>query len=157
MKANTVISSFLLLIAFSCSATDISQADKEKMISLMQDAAPYAAGMGKSGDDVCREMSNDMVIKYGNQLSKLGETPSHIRDSSYGICISAISSAESSRSENELDMWKTSALANVDRQLQGDTRNPSPKQFLIESINNSVKIARPFYFMKELSIKYSSR
>lgn len=157
MKINAIISVLMLIFSFYCSATNISQADKEKMMSLMRDAEPYAAGMGKSGDEACRDMSNDMVAKYGPELSKIGETPSHIRDSSYSLCINAISSAEEARSESELDMWKTSALTNVNQQLQNDTRVPSPKTFLTEAINTSVKIARPFYFMKELSVKYNLR
>ncbi|ELX9578571.1 hypothetical protein SLJ66_001940 [Escherichia coli] len=160
---NKVVFAAALLLSFTCIASPATQMDADKksemdkLMSLMRAAGPYAPGMGKSGDEVCKKMADDMVTKYGSHLSQLGKSPTDIRDSSYGLCVNAISSAENARSENEVEMWKTSALKNVEDQLQGDTRAYSPREFLIESINNSVRIARPFYFMKELSVKYNVR
>lgn len=161
MKINTAFLSIAFLFTCSCVAAPANnmdaekKADMDKLMELMMAAAPYAPGMGKSGDEVCREMSDDMVKKYGNQLSQLGKSPADIRDSAYGICVNSITSAENARSEREVEMWKTSAIKNVDDQFKNDTRVPSPRDFLIESINNSTRIARPFYFMRELSIKYN--
>lgn len=163
MKIKTAIYALTLMMTFSSFAGSPQgpqqekekNEDMEKMMSLLRNSEPYVAGMGRSAVEVCMDMANDMVKKYGDQLSQLGDPPSKVRDSSYGICLDGIRSAESANSENEIEMWNKSALKNVDDQLKNDPRGPYPREFLTESIRNSVRIAKPIYFMKELNAKYN--
>ena len=147
--------SILLIIAilsvYSLSAHAISDKDKEQMMSLMKDASPYVAGMGKNVDEVCSAMANDMVKKYGNQLSETGKSPSEIRDSASGICLDAAASASSAKSIDEVSMWKRAAMQNINQTFHGE--NSPARDFLTETIEHSEKMAKPIAFMMELSKK----
>lgn len=147
MKCNFLI--IAIFSVFSLTANAVSDKDREQMLSLMKDAAPYAAGMGKSVDEVCSDMANDMVKKYGNQLSEIGKTPSEIRDSASGICLDAASAASSAQSIDEVSMWKKSAMQNINQTFHGET-SPA-RDFLVETIEHSEKMAKPIAFMMELN------
>lgn len=153
MNRNVVILAISILFPLTSNSNQLTSSERDKMLSLMKDAEPYVVGMGKSAVEVCHNMANDMVSKYGKILSEIGKSPSEIRGSSLGICLDAVSSSENAQSSSELDMWKTSSLKTIEQQLNGDARKPSPKDFLIESVNTSVRIAKPIYYMKELSEK----
>ncbi|EHH8654385.1 hypothetical protein MOX61_005354, partial [Escherichia coli] len=79
MKSRFFTIAIFSSVLLSLTAYAASDKDKEKMMSLIKDASPYVAGMGKSIDEVCQDMANDMVKKYGNQLSAIGKSPSDIR------------------------------------------------------------------------------
>lgn len=121
------------------------------MMSLIKDASPYAAGMGKSAHEVCQEMANDMVKKYGNQLSAKGRAPSEIRESAYGICLDATSSAASAKSMDEVTMWKNAAMKHISTTFEGVSADSPERRFLVESITLSEKIANPIAFAMEIS------
>lgn len=139
------------LATYSLTANAISDKDKEQMMSLMKDASPYVAGMGKSVDEVCSDLANDMVKKYGNQLSGTGKSPSDIRDSASGICLDAASTASSAQSIDEVSMWKKSAMQNINQTFHGES-SPA-RDFLIDTIEHSEKMAKPIAYMMELSKK----
>ncbi|EFD9711413.1 hypothetical protein CLN64_004960 [Escherichia coli] len=120
-------------------------------MSLIKDASPYVAGMGKSIDEVCQDMANDMVKKYGNQLSAIGKSPSDIRDSSYGICFDAASSASLSQSIEEVSMWKNAAMQNINATFRGENEQSPARKFLVETIDHSEKMAKTIAFMREIS------
>lgn len=145
----------LLVLAMMCTASfsthAISERDKAEMMSLINDASPYVVGMGKSVDEVCSGMANDMVKKYGYKLSDAGKSPSEIRDSASGICLDAASSAYSAQSIEEVSMWKKSALQNVNQTFHG--KSSAARDFLEETIANSEKMAKPIAFMMGLNKK----
>lgn len=147
MKSSLLI--IAILSVYSLSAHAISDKDKEQMMSLMKDASPYVAGMGKNVDEVCSDMANDMVKKYGNQLSDTGKPPSEIRDSASGICLDAASSASSAKSIDEVSMWKRSAMQNINQTFHDE--NSPARDFLTETIEHSEKMAKPIAFMMELN------
>lgn len=149
MKSSLLI--IAILSTYSLTANAISVKDKEQMMSLIKDASPYVAGMGKSVDDVCTDMANNMVKKYGNQLSDAGKSPSEIRESASGICLDAASSASTAQSIDEVSMWKKSAMKNINQAFHGE-RSPS-RDFLVETIEHSEKMAKPIAFMMELNKK----
>ena len=149
MKINMLI--IAALATYSLTTNAISDKDKEQMMSLMKDASPYVAGMGKSVDEVCSDLANDMVKKYGNQLSGTGKSPSDIRDSASGICLDAASTASSAQSIDEVSMWKKSAMQNINQTFHGES-SPA-RDFLIETIEHSEKMAKPIAYMMELSKK----
>ena len=149
MKINMLI--IAALATYSLTANAISDKDKEQMMSLMKDASPYVAGMGKSVDEVCSDLANDMVKKYGNQLSGTGKSPSDIRDSASGICLDAASTASSAQSIDEVSMWKKSAMQNINQTFHGES-SPA-RDFLIDTIEHSEKMAKPIAYMMELSKK----
>jgi ABC-type sugar transport system substrate-binding protein len=151
MKANFFTIALLSVVAISFSASAVSDKDKAKMMSLMKDASPYVVGMGKSAHEVCQDLANDMVKKYGNQLSDLGKTPSDIRESAYGICIDAVSSAESAKSMDEVSMWKNAAMQNINNTFKGDNVKSSARSFLVETIDHSEKMAKTIAFMMEIN------
>ncbi|MRT01876.1 hypothetical protein [Ewingella americana] len=132
----------------------INQMDKEMLQSLADESKPYVVGMGRSAVDSCQDMANDMVKKYGRELSKIGRQPSEIRESSFGICLNAITSAQSAKYRDEIDMWKDSAIENINQEFMNDSREETPRYFLTESVDHSAKIARLVFFMMELSKKY---
>lgn len=151
MKANFITIAILSVAALSFTANAVSDKDKAKMMSLMKDASPYVAGMGKSAHEVCQDMANDMVKKYGNQLSGLGRTPSEIRESAYGICIDAASSAASAKSMDEVSMWKNAAMQNINNIFKGENVNSPARSFLVETIDHSEKMAKTIAFMMEIN------
>lgn len=155
MKLKIIIIAITATLSLSSMAHAVSQEDKNKMMSLLKDSEPYIVGKGKSAIEVCQYMANDMVSRYGVKLSKIGKSPSDIRESTLGICLNAITSVESAQSQDEVEMWKTSALKNIEQELRGDTRDPSPRDFLVESVDKSAKVARLVYFSMELSRKYN--
>ncbi|EPE4181733.1 hypothetical protein ACSILX_002418 [Yersinia enterocolitica] len=155
MKNKVII--FLIAVSassISASSFAITMADKDKMQSLINESKPYVAGMGKSVDEVCQDMANDMVKKYGVKLSSLGKTPSDIRDSVSGICLDASVSAESSQSMDEVLMWKNSAMKNIEHTFHGHNNDSPSKAFLSETVDHSAKLAKTIAFMMELSKKY---
>lgn len=151
MKANFFTIALLSVAAISFTANAVSDKDKAKMMSLMKDASPYVAGMGKSAHEVCQDMANDMVKKYGNKLSELGKTPSDIRESAYGICFDGVSSAESAKSMDEVTMWKNAAMQNVNNTFYGDNVKSPARSFLVETIEHSEKLAKTIAFAMEIS------
>lgn len=151
MKAKIITIAILSFAAFSFTASAVSDKDKAKMMSLMKDASPYVVGMGKSAHEVCQDMANDMVKKYGNQLSSLGRTPSEIRESAYGICIDAASSAASAKSMDEVSMWKNAAMQNINSTFNGKDVNSPARSFLVETIDCSEKMAKTIAFMMEIN------
>lgn len=155
MKLKILITTLTAAMLTSALAASSPETDKEKMLSLINDAKPYVAGMGKSASEVCHDMANDMVSKYGDRISELGKPPSEIRSSTSGICLNAVSAAEASSSLKEVDMWERSAIKNVDDAFHGNTGDPTPKQFLIDSITHSAKLARTISFAKEMSARYN--
>ncbi|CFQ40789.1 TPA: hypothetical protein PXJ37_001798 [Yersinia enterocolitica] len=157
MKTNFIIFFIAASSLFSASSLAISQPDKEKLQIFINESKPYVVGMGRSAVESCQDMANDMVKRYGYDLSKIGRQPSEIRDSSFEICINALSSAQSAQSQDEIEMWKASALENIHQEFKNDTREVTPKYFLTESVNHSEKIARLAFFMMELSKKYDMK
>ncbi|CNI81721.1 Uncharacterised protein [Yersinia frederiksenii] len=155
MKLKIIIIAITAALSLSNMAHAVSQEDKNKMMSLLKDSEPYIVGKGKSAFEVCQDMANDMVGRYGAKLSKIGKSPNDIRESTLGICLNAITSVENYQSQDEVEMWKVSALKNIDQELHGDTRTPSPRDFLIESVDKSAKVARALYFMMEVSRNYN--
>jgi hypothetical protein len=150
MKSTYFSIAILSFACFSQLAHAVSDNDKEKMTSLMKDTSPYVVGMGKSADEVCHDMANDMVKKYGNQLSSIGKSPSDIRDSAYGLCFDATSSAVTAQSTEEIDMWKNAAMQNVNQTFKGDNEKSPARTFLVEAIDKSARIAKPIAFMQEI-------
>ena len=151
MKSRFFTIAIFSSVLLSLAAYAASDKDKEKMMSLIKDASPYVAGMGKSIDEVCQDMANDMVKKYGNQLSAIGKSPSDIRDSSYGICFDAASSASLSQSIEELSMWKNAAMQNINATFRGENEQSPARKFLVETIDHSEKMAKTIAFMREIS------
>ncbi|MCC7579578.1 hypothetical protein H8V75_11645 [Enterobacter roggenkampii] len=156
MKAKLLTIAVLSVATISFSANAVSDKDKAKMMSLMKDSSPYVVGMGKSANEVCQDMANDMVKKYGNQLSNLGKTPSEIRESAYGICIDAASSASSAKSVDEVSMWKNAAMQNINKTFYGENQDSPAKRFLVETIDHSEKMAKTIAFMSELDQSHSN-
>ncbi|EKP4555671.1 hypothetical protein P3X41_003408 [Escherichia coli] len=151
MKSRFFTIAIFSSVLLSLAAYAASDKDKEKMMSLIKDASPYVAGMGKSIDEVCQDMANDMVKKYGNQLSAIGKSPSDIRDSSYGICFDAASSASLSQSIEEVSMWKNAAMQNISATFRGENEQSPARKFLVETIDHSEKMAKTIAFMREIS------
>lgn len=151
MKTNFIIFFIAASSLFSASSFSITMADKDKMQSLINESKPYVAGMGKSVDEVCQDMANDMVKKYGVKLSSLGKTPSDIRDSVSGICLDASISAESSQSIDEVIMWKNSAMKNIEHTFHGNNNDSPSRAFLSETIDHSVRLAKTIAFMMEIN------
>ncbi|HCL4433139.1 TPA: hypothetical protein N2F56_000911 [Salmonella enterica] len=151
MKLSLINIAILSIAALSFTVSAVSDKDKEKMMSLIKESSPYVAGMGKSAHEVCQDMANDMVKKYGNKLSELGKTPSDIRESAYGICFDAVSSAESAKSMDEVSMWKNAAMQNVNNTFYGDNIKSPARSFLVETIDHSEKLAKTIAFMVEIS------
>lgn len=150
MKAKLLTIAVLSVATISFSANAVSDKDKAKMMSLMKDASPYVVGMGKSIVEVCNDMGNDMVKKYGNQLSSTGKSPSDIRDSAYGLCLDAATSAASAQSTEEVNMWKNAAMQNINQTFKGDEVKSPAREFLVEAIDKSARIAKPIAFMQEI-------
>ncbi|ELY5940599.1 hypothetical protein SNN83_003725 [Cronobacter malonaticus] len=138
----------IMLCLTSHAAIAISEQDKEKMMLLIKSASPYAVGMGKSVVDVCSEMANDMVKKYGTKLSEVGKSPSDIRKSASEICLDAASSASSAQSMDEVSMWKRSVMQNINQTFHGE--NSPARDFLVETAEHSEKMASQIAFMMEL-------
>lgn len=151
MKLNIVKIAIVSVAALSFSSNAVSDKDKAKMMSLIKESSPYVAGMGKSAHEVCQDMANDMVKKYGNKLSELGKTPSDIRESAYGICFDGVSSAESAKSMDEVTMWKNAAMQNVNNTFYGDNVKSPARSFLVETIDHSEKLAKTIAFAIEIS------
>ncbi|CND00801.1 TPA: hypothetical protein ACMVL8_002427 [Yersinia enterocolitica] len=151
MKTNFIIFFIAASSLFSASSFSITMADKDKMQSLINESKPYVAGMGKSVDEVCQDMANDMVKKYGVKLSSLGKTPSDIRDSVSGICLDASISAESSQSIDEVIMWKNSAMKNIEHTFHGNNNDSPSRAFLSETIDHSARLAKTIAFMMEIN------
>ncbi|MBA3225001.1 hypothetical protein VSX44_03720 [Citrobacter freundii] len=151
MKLNIIKLAILSVATLSFSSHAVSDTDKEKMMSLVKESSPYVVGMGKNVDEVCRDMANDMVKKYGAQLSSIGKSPSDIRDSTSGICLDAASSASSSQSMEEVSMWKNSAMQNINKTFQGENEKSPARTFLVDVIEHSEKMAKTIAFMMEIN------
>lgn len=151
MKPKSIILAALIFATLSTASYAVSDQDKAKLMSVMKDASPYAVGMGKSVDDVCQGMANDMVNKYGGKLSARGNPPSEIRTSAAGICLDAASSAFSSQSVDEVVMWRNSALKNLSKTLHGESEGSPARAFLTDTIDHSMKMAKVIALMQEIS------
>ncbi|MHA3512211.1 hypothetical protein ACX1G9_12965 [Yersinia enterocolitica] len=136
MKTRLITLSLLVFI-FSGNASE----NKEDIKSLVDEMRQYITKGASSPFDACKSIASSMVSKYGPRLSELGKTPSEVRDSSLAICLDALSQVETAQSQGEISMWKTAALKNIDMQFKNDSRGPVPKEYLIDSIDKSSKLA----------------